>query len=137
MKGFCLSCTALRCLRGKHQKFNRRRNSHATNRTKTWKSQKSTGGHTPIIAMTAHAMKGDKERCLASGMDAYLSKPIRGSDLFELVEGSLQTSPEELETKEEPTERFDGEALLAHLEGNTRLCAQLIGTFLKEIPHPL
>jgi two-component system, sensor histidine kinase and response regulator len=102
-------------------------------------SEKSTGRHIPIIAMTAHAMKGDKERCLASGMDGYLSKPIRGSDLFELVEGSLETVAEEHSRakNEERADRFDGEALLARLEGNTELCAELIDTFLKEIPHTL
>ena len=44
--------------------------------------QSRTGQHVPIIAMTAHAMKGDKERCLASGMDAYVSKPVRPNDLL-------------------------------------------------------
>jgi signal transduction histidine kinase/CheY-like chemotaxis protein len=48
--------------------------------------EKLTGEHVPIIAMTAHAMKGDEARCLKAGMDGYISKPIRGRDLLELVE---------------------------------------------------
>jgi CheY-like chemotaxis protein len=48
--------------------------------------EKSRGKHTPIIAMTAHAMKGDRERCLAAGMDAYISKPIQLDELLEVTE---------------------------------------------------
>ena len=48
--------------------------------------ESATGVHTPIIAMTAHAMKGDRERCLAEGMDAYVSKPLRPQELFEVLE---------------------------------------------------
>jgi len=43
--------------------------------------EKLNGGHIPIVAMTAHVMKGDEQRCIAAGMDGYLSKPIRPSDL--------------------------------------------------------
>jgi two-component system sensor histidine kinase/response regulator len=52
--------------------------------------EKLTGGHIPIIAMTAHALKGDQERCVAAGMDAYVSKPIRTSELFSTIESMLQ-----------------------------------------------
>jgi len=48
--------------------------------------ERGTGEHQSIIAMTAHAMKGDRERCLGAGMDAYVSKPIQSQDLFEAVE---------------------------------------------------
>jgi CheY-like chemotaxis protein len=47
--------------------------------------EKQTGAHIPIIAMTAHAMKGDRERCLEAGMDAYVPKPIRARQLFETI----------------------------------------------------
>ncbi len=49
-------------------------------------NERLTGEHIPIIAMTAHAMKGDEARCLDAGMDGYISKPIRGRDLVDLVE---------------------------------------------------
>jgi len=47
------------------------------------------GGHIPIIAMTAHALTGDQERCIAAGMDAYVSKPLRTSELFSTIESML------------------------------------------------
>jgi len=51
--------------------------------------ERSSGHHIPIVAMTAHAMKGDCEECLQRGMDAYISKPIRPQELFDLLAGLL------------------------------------------------
>ena len=53
--------------------------------------EKSTGIRLPIIAMTAHAMKGDEERCLAAGMDAYVSKPIHVEEVFAAIDRVLMT----------------------------------------------
>ncbi len=49
-------------------------------------SEKVNGGHLPIIALTALAMKGDEQRCLAAGMDGYVSKPIKLEELFTVIE---------------------------------------------------
>jgi CheY-like chemotaxis protein len=55
--------------------------------------EKGTGRHIPIIALTAHAMDGDRERCLAAGMDGYISKPIHGKELFEQIEALIPSVP--------------------------------------------
>jgi two-component system, sensor histidine kinase and response regulator len=49
-------------------------------------AEQATGRHTPIAAMTAHAMAGDRERCLAAGMDEYISKPLNKAELLALLE---------------------------------------------------
>ncbi len=51
--------------------------------------EQETGRHVPIVAMTAHAMKGDRERCLEAGMDQYVSKPLRAHQLFEAMATAL------------------------------------------------
>ncbi len=51
--------------------------------------EQAAGGRMPVVAMTAHALKGDRERCLAAGMDGYITKPIRGEELFAAIEEAL------------------------------------------------
>jgi hypothetical protein len=65
--------------------------------------EKVSGGHIPIVAMTAHALVGDQERCLAAGMDGYVSKPIRTSELFTVIGKMLEEWPK-TEAMTEPAE---------------------------------
>ncbi len=64
--------------------------------TRKWRAREDRSGHRlPIIAMTAHAKKGDRERCLAAGMDDYIMKPVDAEDLFERVERCIELEEEE------------------------------------------
>jgi PAS domain S-box-containing protein len=60
----------------------------------------TTGRHIPIIAMTAHAMKGDRERCLEAGMDGYVSKPINQNELFDAIESFVIVRRETMTSEE-------------------------------------
>jgi two-component system, sensor histidine kinase and response regulator len=93
--------------------------------------EKLIGPRIRIIAMTAHAMKGDRERCLAEGMDAYLSKPIRANDLFALVEGDDATEPTVNQRSEEKPS-FDEAALLERVDGNLDIAIRLAAAFISE-----
>jgi CheY-like chemotaxis protein len=63
--------------------------------TAQWREcEKGTGRHMPIIAMTAHAMAGDRERCLEAGMDAYVSKPIQARELWKALEELVARQPD-------------------------------------------
>jgi two-component system, sensor histidine kinase and response regulator len=94
--------------------------------------------HIPIIAMTAHAMKGDRERCLEAGMDSYISKPLNPERLYEVIESVTSASAEANNTATEPRGSeplFDHEALLTRVADDQDLLREIVGLFLAEAPE--
>src|SRR5262249_8198226 len=66
----------------------------------TRQAERRAGGHIPIVAMTAHAMAGDRERCIAAGMDEYITKPLLPDDLVRVIERATaghKKTPEHVE----------------------------------------
>ena len=100
--------------------------------------ERDTGGHVPIVAMTAHAMKGDRERCLEVGMDGYISKPLRPSELFEAVESLGGQSNGDATTVALSTDpsvsAFDHGAALDNVGGDIEVLREIIGMFFEECP---
>ena len=96
------------------------------------------GSRIPIVALTAHAMVGDRERFLALGMDGYLSKPIRAHDLFRTIEDLLQM-PSGSVAGEHPCTTVDNvldrQQALARFEGDKQLLGSLISVFLNDFPN--
>lgn len=76
----------------------------ATRKVREWESRK--GQHIPIIAMTAHAMKGDRERCLDAGMDDYVTKPIESRILYNVLDRWLENDSEQKDIPEKKLENF-------------------------------
>jgi two-component system sensor histidine kinase/response regulator len=104
--------------------------------------EKETGGHLPIVAMTAHALKGDRERCLEAGMDDYVPKPIQPQALVEVIgrwverEISRKNEDPRIEPPD-PGEVFDRKGVLERLDGDEALSREILGMFLKDVPRQM
>jgi signal transduction histidine kinase/CheY-like chemotaxis protein/ligand-binding sensor domain-containing protein/HPt (histidine-containing phosphotransfer) domain-containing protein len=100
--------------------------------------EKTTETHIPIIAMTANAMQGDKEECLAAGMDGYISKPIRVPELMatiaRLVPQKAEKKPPNPSGSKAEGFDFDEAAALELVVGDKELLSELVQIFLKESP---
>ena len=98
--------------------------------------------HVPIIAMTAHALKGDRERCIEAGMDDYVSKPIQPDKLLEAIKRHISAStpgkPKATDsTASDEKDVFDRAELLERVGGDEELCVELLDTFVQDIPARL
>jgi PAS domain S-box-containing protein len=104
------------------------------------RAREQNGQRIPIIAMTAHAMQEDRDRCIAAGMDDYLSKPVRLEALQEVVERWTKEarSGPAAATPAAPlrgvSEVFDPQAVLERLGGDADLFQQIAGVFLEDAP---
>jgi len=101
-------------------------------------NEKTSGAHLPIFAMTAHAMKGDRERCLEAGMDGYITKPVRFSDIEETLSG-LASTPVTV-AKAKPAEKaafWNRAEALGRIGGDEELLRELCQIFLEESPKLL
>jgi CheY-like chemotaxis protein/HPt (histidine-containing phosphotransfer) domain-containing protein len=100
--------------------------------------ERGTGRHLPILAMTAHAMAGDRERCLDAGMDGYIQKPLRPDELIAAIEravGARADAPPG--PRQDAGVDLDEKALLASYGGNGTLLCEVIEVFLAECPRTL
>ena len=103
------------------------------------REETGTGRHVPILAMTAYAMKGDRERCLAAGMDGYVAKPIQPAELFETIDRLLppgEAAPEEPPAPP-PSEAPDRAEALRRVGDDAELLRELAGLFLDSYPQQL
>jgi CheY-like chemotaxis protein/HPt (histidine-containing phosphotransfer) domain-containing protein len=94
----------------------------------------TAGGHLPIIALTARSRKEDRQRCLAAGMDDFLTKPIRPADLLAAIDRVLRTCPS---PRSRSFELLDAPVLLAACGGDPTLLRRMCQTLTTRVPEHL
>jgi two-component system sensor histidine kinase/response regulator len=102
--------------------------------------EKNGARRLPIVAMTAHAMKGDRERCLEAGMDDYVSKPVEAHELYRVLEhvgGNPAPAEPGPPRKVDQAQVFDRQAALARLGGDEALLMEVANLFLQDGPRLL
>lgn len=99
--------------------------------------EKTTGTHIPIFAMTARVMEGDREECLRSGMDGYIPKPVRFSDIQETLSNLRRANSTLRPAKPETLSPWSKEVALERIGGDEELLRELCQIFLGEYPKLL
>ena len=98
--------------------------------------EQQTGTHLPIIAMTAHALKGDRERCLGAGMDDYVAKPIRAEELFQTIDAIFVDRKRDSATGfAVPQDVVNWTEALKTAQGNRKVLKSMTEAALEEIPQ--
>ena len=102
-------------------------------------TEQGTGRHQTVVAMTALAMKGDRERCMAAGMDDYLSKPIRPQDLDSVLDSHMATMSGPLTALTVPPapSPLNEVELMDRIDGDMELLAELAELFRRDLPTQL
>ena len=98
------------------------------------KSEKQHGAHLPIVALTAHAIKSDRRRCLEAGMDDYISKPIDTDKLFDTIE-RLTRIPDPTANIENEPAGLNQDSLLDAFDGDWDFLQEVVEVFLSDYPR--